>query len=251
MIDAGGVDAVVLATPASAHLEDARCASEAGIAALIEKPPAATAEEGAALARLEPSPVIGFNRRFEPGMARLRRGLAGEGRLELSLTLHHPSGSWRSHLVADDALLSLGPHLIDLARWLSGRNSIEAVRALEMTATRARLQLRLADATATLSCATDLPAEDTIWARLGRRELGRVAGGVVRRGLRRLAHPVGAGALVRSLALQLEAFARRVRGESVEQLGSAEDGAEVMAAVEATRRSDLAGGAWFPVSGPG
>src|SRR5438876_8646929 len=52
LIAAGGVDALVLATPAATHLADARLAAAAGLPTLVEKPPAPDAPAARALAEL-------------------------------------------------------------------------------------------------------------------------------------------------------------------------------------------------------
>ena len=44
------------------------------------------------MAALDPAPWIGFNRRFEPGLARLRSKVPAKGELDLSIELHHPPG---------------------------------------------------------------------------------------------------------------------------------------------------------------
>lgn len=56
MIDDAGLDAVVVATPASAHVADARRAAAAGLAVLVEKPPALDAAAAAELVALSPRP---------------------------------------------------------------------------------------------------------------------------------------------------------------------------------------------------
>src|SRR5207248_3840374 len=120
LVSAGGIDAVVVATPVGAHLADARAA--AGLPALVEKPPARDAAEARLLAGLDPPPRIGFNRRFDPALRR------PEGRLDLRLVLHYRRASWRPLQVRDEALLDLGPHAVDLARWLA-RSPVRRGRA--------------------------------------------------------------------------------------------------------------------------
>jgi predicted dehydrogenase len=237
LIAAGAAEAAVVATPAARHLEAARLASAAEMPALIEKPPAVSAAEAATMAELDPPPSFGFNRRFEPGIASLRDRVPASGEFELAIALHHDRGSWDSYVVSDDALLKLGPHLIDLARWLTD-SEIAEVRTLELDATRATLELSLGRGRAWISCSTDSRPLDRIEVRQGDRPLASyVAGGFLRRGMRRLRRPLGAGALVRSLALQLEAFASLARGERVDGLGTAEDGIAVMRVIEAARGS--------------
>ncbi len=210
--------------------------------ALVEKPPAADALEAAGLASLDPLPSIGFNLRFDRDLQRLRSTVPAGARLHLTLDLHHQAGSWRSYAVDDDALLRLGPHLVDLVRWLTG-SEIERVRAVALTPTSALLELETGRGTARISCATDRPPTNRIEIR---GDDGRVIGsqtgaGLVRRALRRL---TGGDGLVRLLALQLEAFANGERGVSQPLLASALDGLAVMRTIDAARRSD---GSWLAV----
>ena len=109
----------MISTPTRFHLADARCAAEAGLPALVEKPPGLNVGEASALQALNPSPWIAFNRRFEPGIAALKEALPRDARLHLQLELHYRRDSWKSFDMQDDVLLDLGPHLIDLARWLT------------------------------------------------------------------------------------------------------------------------------------
>jgi len=66
MLEAGVADALVLATPAHAHVDDAVTAATAGVPVLVEKPPAPTASDAERLVALDPQPFVGLNRRFEP-----------------------------------------------------------------------------------------------------------------------------------------------------------------------------------------
>jgi predicted dehydrogenase len=245
LLAAGDADALVLAHPADVHLPDARLASAEGIPVLIEKPPAPSAAEAEELAALHPPPSIGFNLRFDPGVAGLRRHVPSVGELELLFVLHH-AGDWRSYAVSDDALLRLGPHPIDLARWLS-RSEVEAVRALELEPGRVELELELSRGRVRISCATNLPARELIELRIDGRPRARWSSFIVRRGLRRLRRPFGAGALVRSLALQLEDFVRFARGLATLSLAGAADGRAVMEVIDAARRSADSSGGWQPV----
>lgn len=247
LVAAGAAEAIVVITPAGAHPEAARSASAAGMPVLIEKPPARNADEAAAIVGLEPAPSFSFNRRFEPGMARMRERIPASGELELTIALHHEGGSWPSYQVSDDALLNLGPHLIDLARWLT-RSEVRQVRALELSSTVARLELSLGRGRALISCSTAARPEDLVQVRQGRVRLTRSGRSRPRRVLRRLRHPLGAGTLVRSLARQLEAFAGRPRGEPATTPGTAEDGEAVMRAIDAARDSSGSGGAWQPLN---
>ena len=139
LISAERINLVVVATPVSGHLAGARAASQAGLASLVEKPPAPSLAEAVELAALHPQPAMGFNRRFEPGMTALRRRVTGADRLDLRLRLHHPAGSWLPYEARDDALMALGPHLIDLALWLSASEAT-SVRASRLTPERVQLE---------------------------------------------------------------------------------------------------------------
>ena len=95
LIASGEVDAVVVATPVGAHVEVAAEAAEAGLATLVEKPPARTASEAVGLLGLEPAPFVAFNRRFEPGLLSAREQIP-PGPIELRLRFHR-RGAWGSH----------------------------------------------------------------------------------------------------------------------------------------------------------
>lgn len=230
-----GVDGLVLATPVDAHLADAEMAAAAGVAVLVEKPPAADRAEAARLAALTPTPWIAFNRRFEPASQRLRAALPTAADVVLELELRYRRGSWAAHAVADDALLDLGPHLIDLARWITGAD-VTQVRWASVTPHAAAFELALERGVARIRCATNRPHTERITVRHRGAVLGaHRAGGFLRaiRGRvpgRRAPHPLTA-----SLTAQLEAFARAVRGASEPTLGRAPDGVAVMAVVDAVR----------------
>lgn len=240
LLEATAVDGLVLATPASAHLADARRAAAVGVTALVEKPPAPDAAAAAALAALTPPPRVGFNRRFDPRTARVRDATVGAG-LEVRLELRYRRRSWRAHTVADDALLDLGPHLIDLVRWTTGQE-VTAVEGAVLSPERAAFGLTLTDGCAAVRCATDRPHRERVEVRgpdgrvLARAGRGGLVAGLWER-LRPGPHP-----LVASLTRQLEAFAAVLDGAPSPDLGTAADGAAVMAVVDAVRASARRGG---------
>lgn len=263
LLESRSVDALVLATPAAAHLADARLAAEHGVVTLVEKPPAPDALSASALSELSPAPLVGFNRRFDPGVARVRAASVAspdEG-VELSLELRYRRTSWRSHQAADDALLDLGPHLVDLARFLLPRSAVLAVRCRLAETSRAELRLELEHGGALLRCATDRPWRESFEARerdgrpIARHRLGGL-GGLPRHVLSRLAVAARPGAsrpehpLVDSIAGQLESLAATVRGEPGPGPATAHDGAVAMAVIDAARRSVERGGRPEPPSPP-
>jgi len=232
LVAGAGVDAVVIASPPAEHLASARAASAAGLPALVEKPPAPDLEGAIELAALAPAPWIGFNRRFAQG--RLRDALPRGGRIELELELRYRRAGWGARTVADDALLDLAPHLVDLALMLGGGPG--EVRGARIGPERAELELETGRGPARIRCATDRSYRERVAVRTrGRDPVVWSRGGLrdnLAARLRRDRHP-----LVGSLARQLAAFASAVRGADPGPLASAEDGVRTMAVIEAARAS--------------
>ena len=242
-----GVDAVVVATPTREHLATARLATEAGIPALVEKPPGRDAAEAAELAAL-PAPVwVGFNRRFDPDLEALRRRLAAERGLSLGLRLDFPIRLWRAHVAHDDSLLDLGTHLIDMARWLLGAE-VRRVRAVSLSPARARLELDLGQSRATIDCTSNRFWRESVRAD---GDAGRLAdrrrGGFARVALGRLRLGPRDDGFVSSLAAQLEALAGALQGVEDSRLAGVADGVAALAGVAAARESDAAGNDWRAV----
>jgi predicted dehydrogenase len=232
LIESGLVEAVVIASPPAEHLAQAALAAAAGLPCLVEKPPAADAAGAVALAALEPAPWIGFNRRFQQGAALLEE-IPREGELELELELCYRRRSWNAHQVADEPLLDLAPHLVDLALLLAGPRI--AVRAASSGPHRCALVLETSRGTAWVRCANDRRhLERAVARRPGRRALaksnsgGMATAAIARLGRRR--HP-----LVVSLRHQLEAFAAAARGGDPGLLADADQGARVMAVIDEAR----------------
>lgn len=236
---------IIICPPADQHEEAVALAAQAGLTALVEKPPAPDAAGALRIAALDPPPWIAFNRRFDQGKA--LAGRVPPGDLEIRMVLQYRRSGWRPVQRGDDAMLDLAPHLIDLALFLTGSQPL-AVRA---TATRDRAGLVLATARAKveIECATDRQHRELVEIRRAQGGLvgraasaGRLAG--ARQRLRPSAHP-----LVRSLALQLEAYARALRGEDPGPLATAAEGAAVMRVMDAAQRSDDVGGDTIAVEG--
>lgn len=246
LVAAGGIDAVVVATPAAAHVSDARAVAAAGLPSIVEKPPAPDAAEARLLAELEPPPWIGFNRRFEPSLQSPRARLPDRGPFSIKLIFHYRRASWAPWVVADEALLDLAPHLIDLARWLSG-SPIRRVRTALRTQDRCSLELELERASASLSCASDRMYRELaeVWTADGSLGARQSRGGLVRGVLARL-RP-SSDQLVESLAGQLDAFCASVRSGDQREVATAADGVAVMDAIDAARRSNVLGGSWVEV----
>jgi predicted dehydrogenase len=243
LINAGGFDALVISIPTRFHLAAARRAAEAGLPALLEKPPGLDVGEASALQALNPPPWIAFNRRFEPGIVCLKEELPRDGNLDLRLELHYRKNSWKSFDMQDDVLLDLGPHLIDLARWLTA-SEVRWARAHFLHERRIEFELALERGHATILCSNNRPYCERIEAK---DELGRVRGyrrGGLVAGIAARLRPNRENPLVISLAGQLEAFGGVVRGTlRGSPLATVADGLVVMSAIDAVRRSAVQDGA--------
>jgi predicted dehydrogenase len=231
LVDEAEIDALVVASPAGAHVDDAAAAVARGVAVLVEKPPALDA---AGARKLDPRVAVGFNRRFDDGVRTVRSALPTTGSLAIDLTIHYRRKSWGAHRVEDEVLLDLGPHLVDLARWLTG-SEVTAVDRAEASFDQADLLLGLDRGQAHLRMAADRLHREVI-------EVRAVGGGVLARHevggpLAAVTGRLGGGPhpLVTSLAAQLDAFARTIRGEPSTDLGTAADGVAVMDVLDTAR----------------
>lgn len=241
LLDAVAVDALVLATPAHLHVADAARAVAAGVPALVEKPPAEDLGGARGLAALEPAPWVGFNRRFDPGARAVREALPATGDLHLTAAISYRRRSWGAHVAHDDALLDLGPHLVDWARWLTGAEA-RTVTAHELSYERAHLELGTTRGPVRLVARADgihrelIDVRDADGRPLARHQVGGPVG-MVRGRLQRGPHP-----LVLSLTEQVAALGRALGGAEEPDLGAAADGVAVMAVLHAARASSAAGG---------
>ena len=240
LVASGEVDAVVVATPVGTHVEVAVEAAGAGLPTLVEKPPARSASEAVQLLELEPAPFVAFNRRFEPGVVSLREQIP-PGPVELRLRFHR-RGSWGSHGGDDPLLLDMGPHALDLVRWLT-RAEPTRIRAREV-AHGASIDVELAEGrgTASVEIRSNSPFLESVEVLSGGRRIARHrAGGALAGALARVT-PGTESPLVASLADQLEVFAAGGHG-----LASSKDGVAVMAAVDAARASAAKDAEWQPI----
>ena len=211
--------------------------------------PAPDAASAAAMLTLAPTPWLGFNRRFDPAARALRGALHASGRVDLDLTINYRRSGWNAHQVRDDALLDLGPHLVDWARWLTAGEALD-VRCHRLGSERAELVISTTRGPAVIHAASDRPHLERIEARneaghlVGRHRTGGLVDGVRGR-LSRGSHP-----LVVSLAGQLTAFASALRGEPADDLGTVTDGHAAMVVIDAARISATQCGRTVPVPPP-
>ena len=249
LIAGSDAQAIVVATPVERHVELAAEVAEAGLTALVEKPPASSAEEATRLLDLEPSPSIAFNRRFDGALRELRDRVPPSGPVELELAFDR-RGTWGSYSGDDPLLLDTGPHTLDLVRWLTGA-SVARLRARE-SRHGASIELELGDGRggARIEIRTNRPYREVAEVRSNGSLVGRHAvGGVLQGVLARLGR-AAESPLVPSLTRQLDAFAASVRGEARHDVGTAADGVAVMIAVDAARASASGAGEWQPIRAP-
>jgi myo-inositol 2-dehydrogenase / D-chiro-inositol 1-dehydrogenase len=240
MLRAGGLDAVVVAAPAEHHVPVARAIADAGLPALVEKPPAPGVAGARVLAALTPAPWIGFNRRFLQGAA-VRTQVPAEGWLELDLALMFQRDAWAPHAARDDALLDAASHLVDLAAFLTGSRAI-AVRDAEVSERRATFEVEVGRGRVRIACATDRRYGERVQVRdRGGRTVAdwRLDGPRARLGRVRGRPDPLAG----SLGAQLTALAAAVRGADPRPLASAADGIAALQTLASARRSAELGGA--------
>lgn len=252
MVLACSVDALVIATPTRCHLADARHGAQKHLPALLEKPPGVDLSEAQALLDLAPQPWIAFNRRFDPEIVHMKKGLPSEGKLCLRIELHYRRKSWNPFDMCDDALLDLGPHLIDLARWLTN-SSIRSVKGLVLEQGRAEFELELERGNAVIACSSTSPYCEVVQVKLGNgKEVGSFKRGGIVAGVIGKLRPTKENPLVNSLIGQLEAFGQAVRRTTATtSLGTVRDGLVVMSVIEAVRRSAKQCGVTCPVLEPG
>jgi predicted dehydrogenase len=136
------IEAVVLATPHSQHLEQIEEAAAAGKHIFVEKPITLTAADARkAFAAAEAAGVVlavGFNRRFHPSMQRLlslaREGTLGkivqlEGNMSAPGLWIYKPGNWRQQRAEQPAggMTGMGIHIIDAM--IAAAGPIASVRA--------------------------------------------------------------------------------------------------------------------------
>ena len=249
LIDGGQTEAIIISTPTRYHLADATVAADAKLPALVEKPPGVDSKEAERLLKLVPQPWLGFNRRFDPDVVKLKSQISHQEIFKIRLELCYRRRAWNPIDMQDDALLDLGPHLIDLARWFT-TSEVTSVRAGTLTQHYAEFEVKLDRGQANIVCCCNSPylervsvlsKDDRV---LGTFRRGGILAGIVGRFF-----PPSETPLLHSLVGQVEAFSCAVQGlPSTQPLGSVVDGVKVMAVIEAVRDSARASGWKCPVS---
>lgn len=128
-VDAGGVDAVLIAAPSTLHLGIVQEVARLGLSALCEKPCGTTAAEvrAAADAAAEAGCVlqVGYWRRYVSGLTALRDRIRTGGLGELTLVSCYqwdaepPAPEFRA--TSGGIAVDMGVHELDQLRWLTGQ----------------------------------------------------------------------------------------------------------------------------------
>ncbi len=144
MLASGSVDAILVATSSSRHLDAIRTAAAAGRDVLCEKPIALSLEDtDAAVAAADAAGIrlqTGFMRRWDPdyrrAYARLASGDVGRPVLFKSLQFdaEPPPVAFADPAVSGGIMVDMGIHEFDLARWLMADEVVE-VHAFGSSAT--------------------------------------------------------------------------------------------------------------------
>ena len=231
------VEAVVVVTPPALNREICLAAVRAGKPLLIEKPLALTVAEAREMVRAAREAGVTLmtaqTLRFTPVLARLRERLADVGSLEylvLTMRADRPPHRWLGDpsQAGGGVLLEIGIHLLDLIRFLTGAEAVEAVADLAQRHTSRVEDLALARfrLSSGISCYV---------------EVSRVSGGRVCR-----VEAVGrAGQLIADVDRSL---LTRIEGRVVAETEAVPDQPTVGTVLEAFAMS-LTTGAPVPVSG--
>ena len=124
LVDDPAVDAVVIASPPEAHLAQAEAVLARGKPLLLEKPVAPDPASCERIRRAARVPVlVGHSHRYNPVARAIRAALPSLGPIRgLTVSLRHERmpQEWQHRPPGGGALLSVGTHAADLARWLGG-----------------------------------------------------------------------------------------------------------------------------------
>ncbi len=128
MVSEAEIDAVVIAAPTTAHEPLALAAIERGLPVLVEKPLAATVEEGlrivAAGARADVPVQVGHVERFNPAVIEMGR-LLREGWIRtLYSVASRRAGPFPARIRDVGVTVDLGTHDADMLSWIAGERPV-------------------------------------------------------------------------------------------------------------------------------
>jgi myo-inositol 2-dehydrogenase/D-chiro-inositol 1-dehydrogenase len=248
MLEAGGIDGVLVATPSNQHLSVVELIAQAGLPILCEKPcgisPAQAHAAGEAARRGGVFLQVAYWRRFIPALQELQKRIQSgeEGNIHLVICAQWdeapPPARFRAN--SGGIFIDMGVHEIDQLRWLTGQEvidvSVSAFPTLEDPEASgdvdsAQALLTLSNGTTgVISLGRFFPGGDQVAAEVyGSRGHTRVEV---------LQPSDGEAPQLEALRLQAESFARAAHGGAVE--GASIEDAEAALAV-AGRLSGAAG----------
>jgi myo-inositol 2-dehydrogenase/D-chiro-inositol 1-dehydrogenase len=241
MLDAGGIDGVLIAAPSDNHLALVSHVAAFGLPILCEKPCGTTATQATEAARITHAagvPLqIAYWRRFVPALRSLRQRITDGafGGIYLAACYqwdeHAPPVSFRTH--SGGIFIDMGVHEFDQLRWLTGQN-ITAIHACAATiaeepnvpgdAESAHVLCDLSGgSTGLVSLGRRFPQGDVCWAHIfGTRDAEEC---------RFLWPPDAEAAFLQALRLQAESFARGADGTETDA-ARAEDAIAALTAAE-------------------
>ncbi|MFL5725950.1 MAG: Gfo/Idh/MocA family oxidoreductase [Chloroflexota bacterium] len=124
MVAEAELDGLVIAAPTTAHVPLALAAIERGVAVLVEKPLAATVEEGmriVAAARAGGVPVqVGHVERFNPAVLELGRLLADGWLSSVYAIASRRAGPFPARIRDVGVTVDLATHDVDILSWIAG-----------------------------------------------------------------------------------------------------------------------------------
>jgi predicted dehydrogenase len=266
LLQSVAVDAVIVASPPETHVPFTMAALRAGLFVLVEKPLATSSKQvrdlEESISRSSGRVMVGFNQRhWEPvqQLERILRRQNGGNDMSADLSMSADIGAWAPLAGTSTPLEDLGPHLLDLLRFLL-QSEIRAVSADESVDGSTELRVELTGGTsARCRVAHGGPTRESIDLRWGRNAYR------VRMGSDRIEPAAG---LQRSLLDVFDAARRRLRGRrsslhysherqllrffdhvrgDSDPAPGVEDGIAVVRAIEAAKRSIADGGREVPV----
>ncbi|HEV2427671.1 MAG TPA: Gfo/Idh/MocA family oxidoreductase [Acidimicrobiales bacterium] len=248
LLDAGGVEGVLVVTPSPTHVAVIERVAGAGLPILCEKPcgvaPADTRRAAEVVARAGVALQVAYWRRFVPELVGLRERIGGG---ELGELLHLTCLQWdgsppaaRFRVSSGGIFVDMGVHEFDQSRWLTGGDLVDvaAIRAGVVTDEDAGGDPDAAQATARSTSGA------TVAVSLGRYYPGGDVASVEAFGTAGHEYSLfldpasGEAAQLAALARQAAAFARYARGGPCE--GATVD--DAVAALEAATAATGASG---------
>jgi myo-inositol 2-dehydrogenase / D-chiro-inositol 1-dehydrogenase len=246
MLEAGGLDGVLIAAPSDRHVDLVRRAADAGLPILCEKPcgtMADDAREAAHIARSAGVPLqIAYWRRFVPALRQLRQRISDGACGGLYFVACYqwdecpPSAAFRAH--SGGIFVDMGVHEFDQLRWLTGQDIVDVQISAASVSSEPPVpgDTESAQALCAMSGGTSglvslgrrFPPGDVCWV--------QVFGTQAAEECRFIWPPDGEAAFLHALALQAESFARWAGG-TTNEAAQADDAVAALAAAEQASRA--------------